>query len=72
MPTSKHRRKPGSKAVAHPGRGKPGKPLRIDWPEEDRLRAEVQQDVSDLPLWRAADAAEPPEFAPPVTAKSVL
>ena len=34
MPKSKHRRKPGGKAVSHPGRGKPGKPLNLSWLEE--------------------------------------
>jgi hypothetical protein len=27
MPKSKHRRKAGEKAVPHPGRGRPGRPL---------------------------------------------
>ena len=54
MPRSKHRRKTGGKAVAHPGRGKQGRPLRIDWPDESRRLP----DVSDLPLWQAADTAE--------------
>jgi hypothetical protein len=51
MPKSKHRRKPNGKAVVHPGRGKPGKPLRLE-----RLKTEP---VSDLPLFRwAADAGK--------------
>jgi hypothetical protein len=54
MPRSKHRRKPGGKAVAHPGRRTPEK-LDIDWPEQQRMRL---TGVSDLPLWRASEAFE--------------
>jgi hypothetical protein len=54
MPKSKHRRKPGGKAVTHPGRGKPGKPLQA-WLDE--LEAELQEpDTSGLPLFDWAEA----------------
>ena len=56
MPRSKHRRKPGGKAVAHPGRGKPGKPL-LAW--LDGLdAASGPPDTSGLPLFEWADAEE--------------
>jgi hypothetical protein len=35
MPRSKHRRKPGGKAVAHPGRDKPGRPINLSWLDRD-------------------------------------
>jgi len=55
MPKSKHRRKPGGKAVAHPGRGKPGKPLTLDWlaPEDEPPSRVVG--VEDLPLFARTD-----------------
>jgi hypothetical protein len=53
MPKSKHRRKPGGKAVAHPGRGKPGKPLQA-WLDE--LEVELREsDTSGLPLFDWAE-----------------
>ena len=53
MPRSKHRRKPSGKAVSHPGRNKPGKPLRA-WLDE--LKAEAEEpDVSGLPLFDWAE-----------------
>jgi hypothetical protein len=61
MPKSKHRRKPGRKAVPHPGRGKPGRPLSLDieWPEG----TPVQQvdDIADLPLFDWVEGAEEEE-----------
>jgi hypothetical protein len=48
MPKSKHRRKPDGKAVAHPGRGKSGKPLSLDWL---RPSPGQQKGVADLPLF---------------------
>ena len=59
MPNSKHRRKPGEKAIAHPGRGKPGRPLSFDfaWPEE--APAQRLDDVTDLPLFDWAETEEP-------------
>jgi hypothetical protein len=47
MPTSKNRRKPGRKAVAHPGRGKPAKPATLSWLDE----LEEASGVSGLPLF---------------------
>jgi hypothetical protein len=47
MPKSKHRRKPGEKAVAHPGRGKPGRPATLSWLDE----LEEASGVSGLPLF---------------------
>ena len=53
MPRSKHRRKPGGKATNHPGRGKPGKPLRA-W--LDDLDAEQKErDTAGLPLFDWAE-----------------
>ena len=54
MPKSKHRRKPGGKAVAHPGRGKPGRPLNLSWLDE--LAAE--SGTAGLPLFDWADRGE--------------
>lgn len=54
MPRSKHRRKPGGKAVAHPGRGKSGRPLA--WLEE----LEESARTVGLPLFDWADRAEDP------------
>jgi hypothetical protein len=54
MPRSKHRRKPGAKAVAHPGRGKPGRPLSLSWLDE----LEEASSTSGLPLFDWADRAE--------------
>jgi hypothetical protein len=51
MLRSKHRRKPGAKAVAHPGRGKPGKPLQA-WLDEL-----APPDTSRLLLFDWADRA---------------
>ena len=53
MPKSKHRRKPGGKAVAHPGRGKPGRPL--SWLNE----LEEETSTMGLPLFDWADAEKP-------------
>ena len=53
MSTSKRRRKPDEKAVAHPGRGKPGKPLSLSW--QDELVA--QTSTSGLPLFDWAESA---------------
>jgi hypothetical protein len=55
MPRSKHRRKPSGKAVVHPGRNRPGKPLRA-W--LDMLDNEQEPDLSDLPLFAWAGRAE--------------
>jgi hypothetical protein len=52
MPKSKHRRKPGGKAVAHPGRGKPGRPL--SWLDE----LEVASSTVGLPLFDWAERTE--------------
>ncbi len=52
MPKSKHRRKPGGKAVAHPGRDKPGRPIRLSWLDE---LGEVSG-TSGLPIFDWADA----------------
>jgi len=54
MPRSKHRRKPGGKAVAHPGRGKPGKPLNLSWLDE----METESSTVGLPLFDWADQVE--------------
>jgi hypothetical protein len=50
MPKSKHRRKPGSKAVAHPGRGKPGRPLQ-EWLDDLSPDENAAPDVAGLPLF---------------------
>ncbi len=55
MPKSKHRRKPGGKAVAHPGRGKPGKPLHLSWLDQ----MEEETSTAGLPLFDWANP-EPP------------
>ena len=55
MPKSKHRRKPGEKAVSHPGRGKPGKPLNLSWLEE----MEKASGTAGLPLFDWAAEAVP-------------
>ena len=66
MPRSKHRRKPGRKAVAHPGRGKSAKPLRA-WLDE--LNAEPEEpDTAGLPLFDWAEKKDGPEgLLPPRT-----
>jgi hypothetical protein len=53
MPKSKHRRKPGAKAVAHPGRGKPGKPLQA-WLDE-LAPDHATPNTSGLPLFDWAE-----------------
>ena len=50
MPRSKHRRKPGGRAVSHPGRGKPGKPLRA-WLDELAPDQNAPPDTGGLPLF---------------------
>ena len=56
MPRSKHRRKPGGKAAAHPGRGKPGQhpplpPLEDDAaPSDPSGAAPDRNDLRKLPL----------------------
>jgi hypothetical protein len=40
MPKSKHRRKTAKKAVAHPGRGRDGGPLVVQW-EDDNQSVEI-------------------------------
>jgi hypothetical protein len=47
VPKSKHRRKPGGKAVAHPGRDKPGRPIRLSWLDE----LDQASSTSGLPLF---------------------
>ena len=64
MPKSKHRRKPGEKAVAHPGRGKPGRPATLSWLDE----LEEASGVSGLPLFdwvdtNQADRQQPQDLA---------
>ena len=54
MPRSKHRRKPGGKAVAHPGRGEPGRPLNLSWLDE----METESSTVGLPLFDWADQVE--------------
>ena len=54
MPKSKHRRKPGGEAVAHPGRGKPGRPLR-EWLAELSPDADATPATSGLALFDWAD-----------------
>jgi hypothetical protein len=45
MPKSKHRRQPGGKAVSHPGRNRPGRPLKA-WLDDDLLPKEnLEPDV---------------------------
>jgi len=58
VPKSKHRRKPGGKAVAHPGRGKPGKPLSLDFEWPEGAPAQRVDDITDLPLFDWAEGAE--------------
>jgi len=60
MPKSKHRRKAGEKAVPHPGRGKPGRPLFDATATEDEeaeagalLPPAPQKDTAGLPLFAA-------------------
>jgi hypothetical protein len=66
MPRSKHRRKPGGKAVLHPGIGKPGKPLQA-WLDE--LNAEPEEpDTAGLPLFDWAEKKDGSEgLLPPRT-----
>jgi len=60
MPKSKHRRKPGGKAVAHPGRDK--SPSREpDWSEvRSALLALAAKPVEGLPLFDWAEAQDRP------------
>jgi hypothetical protein len=51
MPKSKHRRKPGEKAVAHSGRGKSGRPFQL--PGWDH-----NPDLTELPLFAWAERTE--------------
>ena len=53
MPRSKHRRQPGGKAVANPGRDKPGRPLR-EWLEEAKASTE-KSETAGLPLFDWAE-----------------
>jgi hypothetical protein len=59
MPRSKHRHKAGGKAVAHPGRGKPAKPLSLTWLDE----LEAEASTTGLPLfdWVEKEQAGRPE-----------
>jgi hypothetical protein len=56
MPRSKHRRKPGGKAVRHPGRNKPGKPLELASLQDDAAASDPDRaalnrnDLRRLPL----------------------
>jgi hypothetical protein len=55
MPRSKHRRKPGGKAVAHPRRGKLGErselpPFENDAPPSEASGAPDLNDLRKLPL----------------------
>jgi hypothetical protein len=53
MPRSKHRRKPGGKAVGHPGRGKPGQRPNLlghAAPTEPGEAAPNRNDLRKLPL----------------------
>jgi len=61
MPKSKHRRKSGGKAVAHPGRGKPGKPLSLSWLDE----LEAESSTAGLPLFDWAETKDGPAEAGP-------
>jgi hypothetical protein len=61
MPKSKHRRKPDGKAVAHPGRGKPGRPATLSWLDE----LEEASGVSGLPLFDWADTNQDDRQQPP-------
>jgi hypothetical protein len=58
MPKSKHRRKPGGKAVSHPGRNRPGRPLRA-WLDELSPNKNATPDVSGLPLFEWAEKRPP-------------
>ena len=58
MPKSKHRRKPGGKAVSHPGRGKPGKPPNLDFAWPDGADGQVVAGTDDLPLFDWAESIE--------------
>ena len=59
MPKSKHRRKVGEKAVPHPGRGRPGRPLFdnaavMEGEEAGALPPSApQKDTAGLPLFAA-------------------
>jgi hypothetical protein len=53
MPKSKHRRKPGGKAVAHPGRDNPGRPINLSWLDE----LEEKTRTNGLPLFDWAEHA---------------
>jgi hypothetical protein len=54
MPKSKHRRKPGGKAIAHPGRDKNRRVdlnlLQQDQADQERLAAQNLDDLRKLPL----------------------
>jgi hypothetical protein len=54
MPRSKHRRKPGGKAVAHPGRDKSRRLdltlLQQNQADQERLAAQRLDDLRKLPL----------------------
>jgi hypothetical protein len=54
MPKSKHRRKPGGKTVAHPGRDKNRRLdlnlLQQDQADQERLAAQHLDDLRKLPL----------------------
>jgi hypothetical protein len=59
MPRSKHRRQPGGKAVSHPGRNKPARPIGLSWLDE----LEDETGISGLPLfdWAEQQAVRLPE-----------
>jgi len=57
MPKSKHRRKPGGKAVVHPGRGHSLRVAEPDWSEVRRgILQLAAQPVDGLPLFDWAEA----------------
>jgi hypothetical protein len=64
MPKSKHRRKPGSKAVAHPGRGKPGRPLKA-WLDDLSPDENAAPDVAGLPPFDWADQSREHNISAP-------
>lgn len=70
MPKSKHRRKPGGRTVAHPGRGRDKPPGEPDWSEvRSAILSLAAKPVDGLPLfdWAAKHEPNTPEQRPDTT-----
>jgi hypothetical protein len=71
MPKPKHRRKTGRKAVAHPGRNRPGRPLKA-WLDDLLPKENAEPDVTGLPLFDWPDRSREHNISAPGSPKPWL